>query len=65
MYIVGKIIGFIIASFVGAVLVGSIVWFIGSVFGYEWDYFSYIKGWFIAVLIFDALISLYKFGIGE
>ncbi len=69
MHIIGKIIGFLIAWVVGSLVfamgLGSVVWFIGSMFGADWDYFAYIRGWFIGLLVLSMLVSMYNFGIGD
>ena len=51
-------LGWIVGSFLVAVVLGSLFWFIASVFGKDMDYFSYIQNWFIAVLLVDFLIDV-------
>lgn len=58
----GRVIGMFIFSFVAAVVLGSIAWFIGRVFGADWVYWTYIRGWFIIVLVLDFLANIYRFG---
>jgi hypothetical protein len=56
-----KLATWLIGSFIVAVLLGSVVWFIGRMFGAEWVYWTYIRGWFIFALIVDAIIDLWNY----
>ena len=53
-------ITWVIGSFLFAVIVGSLVWFVASVFGKELDYFPYIRNWFIIVLAIDFVLDAIK-----
>ena len=62
MKVASWVFRWLVGSFLMAVFAGSITWFIGSIFGAEWGYFSWLRGWFIAMLIVDVLLDLYMYG---
>ncbi len=55
---IGCFLGWVAGSLSIGVVVGSFVWFVGSIFGAGWDYFPYIQNWVWGVLIFDAVIRV-------
>lgn len=57
---IGSVLSMIISPFIVAVMVGSIVWFVGRVFGAEWVYWTYIRGWYVGLFIFNLLANIFK-----
>lgn len=55
----------VIASFVLGIIAGTVAWFIGNLFGKEWEYFAAVRTWIIGIAVFDFIIDLYKYGTRE
>ena len=64
METIGRLVVRIVINFLVAVIVGSVFWFVATVFGKELAYFEYIRNVFIIILLIDLVVEIVK-GLGD
>jgi hypothetical protein len=60
-----KLLSWVVTSFFYAVVFGSVVWFAGHVFGADWVYWTFIRKFFIGMLVIDLVVMMYRIGTRE